>query len=85
MPESYLNDIPFDGLAIARYLVNGVFSFAFLATMADAIAFRNPVALLDLVGFSSSYFLWASSPALEVSCYIEAIRISEVSEFKEMS
>ena len=82
---SIRDDIPFDGLAIARYLVNGVFSFAFLASMADAIPFRNPVAFLDSVGFSSSYFLWASSPASKISCYTEAIRISEVSEFKAMS
>ena len=73
------NDVPFNGLVIARYLVNGVFSFAFFASMANAMALCNPVALLDSVGFLSLYLRWASSPASDILCYKMAIKIPQVS------
>ena len=78
-PTSSKNDVPFNGLAIARYFVNGVFSFAFFVSMGDAMALRTPEALLDSFEFLSLYFRWASSLALEILCYTIAIKILQVS------
>ena len=53
---------------MAKYLVNGVFSFAFLESIAAVMAARTPDGVLESGGVSSSYLRWASSPASAMSC-----------------
>ena len=53
---------------MAKYLVNGVFNFALLVSIAAVMADRKPDAVLESAGVSSLYFRWASSPASAMSC-----------------
>ena len=53
---------------MAKYLVNSVFSFVFLESIAAVMAARTLDGVLESGGVSSLYFRWASSPALAMSC-----------------
>ena len=61
---------------MAKYLVNGVFSFAFLESIATVMAARTLDGVLESGGASSLYFCWASSPASAMLCYqiFQAVR-----------
>ena len=53
---------------MAKYLVNGVFSFALLESTATVMAAHMPDVVLESGGVSSSYFRWASLPASAMLC-----------------
>ena len=53
---------------MAKYLVNGVFNFVFLESIAAVMAAHTPDGVLESDGVSSLYFHWASSPASAMSC-----------------